>query len=64
MIPGMIADLGGFGVVAQTIDGHGRMDHGSGEELPGLGKCLKAGMLSLESQSVAVSHPAQRDPSA
>jgi hypothetical protein len=36
MIPGIIGDLGGFGMIAQTIERDGRMDHVPGQALPGL----------------------------
>lgn len=36
MIPGIVGDLGGFGMIAQPIQGDGRMDHVPGQALPGL----------------------------
>jgi hypothetical protein len=34
MIPGIIADLAGFRMIAQTIQSHGRMDHVPGQAMP------------------------------
>jgi len=36
MIPGIVGDLGGFRLIAQTIECDGRMEHVPGQPLPGL----------------------------